>query len=77
MNSNVPLLTPEVSIYKHIQQRGYASVAFVAFWRTSGEIVASSGPYVGRTVREDYFILGTGPRTVGNIPTVEGPKAGG
>jgi hypothetical protein len=70
----VPLITPEIAIIKNIKQMGYASVAYVAYWAKSGELVASSGPFVGRTLREDYFFFGTGPRTVGNIPTTEQPR---
>jgi hypothetical protein len=62
--------TPELAIIKTTSQAGYASVAFVAYWADTGEIVASSGPFTGRTLRQDYWILGTGPRTVGDIPTV-------
>jgi hypothetical protein len=70
----VPLITPEIAIIKNIKQQGYASVAFVAYWANSGELIASSGPFIGRTLREDYFFFGTGPRTVGNIPTTEQPR---
>lgn len=66
--ANVPILTPELAIVKRLRQKGYASVAYVAYWRTSGEIVTSSGPFVGRSEREDFWILGFGPRTVGDIP---------
>jgi len=70
----VPLVTPEIAIIKNIKQRGFASVAFVAYWTNTGELLASSGPFIGRTLREDYFFFGTGPRTVGNIPTTEQPR---
>lgn len=66
--ANVPILTPELAIVKRLRQKGFASVAYVAYWRTSGEIVTSSGPFVGRSEREDFWILGFGPRTVGDIP---------
>ena len=66
-----PVATPELSILKTTRQRGFASVAFVAYWADSGELLATSGPFVGRTIREDYWIFGTGPRTVGNIPPTE------
>jgi hypothetical protein len=65
--ANVPVSTPELAIVKRTTQKGFASVAYVAYWRESGEIVASSGPYVGRTNRQDYWILGLGPNTVGDI----------
>jgi hypothetical protein len=67
-NTSVTLNTPELSILKSTKQYGWASVAFVAYWRDSGELLAVSGPYIGRTSREDYWLFGTGPRTIGNIP---------
>ncbi len=71
---DIPLVTPEIAIIKNLKQRGFASVAFVAYWAETGELVASSGPFIGRTLREDYWLFGTGPRTVGNIPTTEKPR---
>lgn len=69
--AGVPLTTPELALLKKQRQRGYASVAFVAYWAATGELIAASGPAVGRTHRADYWILGTGPRTVGDIPPTE------
>jgi hypothetical protein len=69
--ARVPFVTPELALFKNINQVGVASVAFVAYWTDSGEVVASSGPHIGRTMREDWWFLGFGPRTVGDIPTVE------
>jgi hypothetical protein len=69
--STVPVATPELAIIKSTKQRGYASVAYVAYWADTGEVVAHSGPFIGRTTREDWWILGTGPRTVGDIPPAE------
>ena len=66
--------TPEIAFVKNQKQRGYASVAFVAYLADSGELLASSGPYVGRSSREDYWLFFTGPRPTGNIPTVEKPR---
>ena len=65
--ADVPLQTPEVAILKSTKQHGFASIAYTAYWRDTGELVASSGPFVGRTVRDDYWYFGFGPRTVGNI----------
>ncbi len=65
------LVTPELAITKKITQIGFASVAYVAYWADTGEVVASFGPSVGRTYREDWWLLGFGPRTIGNIPTIE------
>lgn len=70
----VPIMTPELAIVKSREQRGTASVAFVAYWAETGEVVASSGPYIGRTLRDDWWFFGVGPRTVGNIPTIEGAE---
>jgi hypothetical protein len=69
--ASVPFETPELALLKSTKQFGYASVAFVAYWRDTGEIAASSGPFVGRTARQDYWILGLGPSTVGNIPPAQ------
>jgi hypothetical protein len=69
--TQTPLATPELSIIKNTKQKGYASAAFVAYWADTGELVASSGPFVGRTLREDWWFFGFGPRTVGNIPPAE------
>ncbi len=69
--TSVPVATPELAIVKSTKQRGFASVAYVAYWADTGEVVAHSGPFIGRTVREDWWIFGTGPRTVGNIPPAE------
>ena len=66
--------TPEFIFYKNTRQRGFASVSFVAYRADSGEYITSSGPYIGRTIRDDFWILGAGPRTVGNVPTTESPK---
>jgi hypothetical protein len=64
----IPITTPELAILKSTKQFGFASVAYVAYWRDTGEVVASSGPFVGRRQRLDYWFLGFGPRTVGDIP---------
>lgn len=65
------IVTPEVAIVKEIKQVSFASVAYVAYWANTGEVVASSGPSVGRAYRDDWWILGFGPRTLGNIPPVD------
>jgi len=70
-STNVPVATPELAVVKNINQVGVASVAFIAYWTDTGEVVASSGPFIGRTLREDWWFFGFGPRTVGNIPTTE------
>lgn len=68
---NVPLATPELAIVKTTKQRGYAAVAFVAYWSDTGELIATSGPFVGRTDRSDFWFFGVGPSTSGNIPPAE------
>jgi hypothetical protein len=72
--SGVPISTPELALLKTTRQNGFASVAFVAYVAKTGELVAASGPFVGRTNREDFWIFGTGPRTVGDIPPVQREK---
>jgi hypothetical protein len=67
----VAAATPELAIVKRTEQQGYAGVAFIAYWRDSGEVVASSGPFTGRTYRKDWWFFGYGPRTIGNIPPAE------
>ncbi len=68
---SVPLLLPELAILKNLRQRGYSSVALVAFYTETGAILDESGPVVGETSREDYWFLGIGPQTSGDIPTIQ------
>ena len=65
------LITPEVALTKEIKQFGFASVAYVAFWADTGEVVASAGPSIGKVYRDDWWLLGFGPRTTGTIPPVD------
>ena len=65
------LITPELAISKKIKQVGFASVSYVAYWADTGEVVASFGPAIGKTYREDWWFLGFGPKSVGNIPPVD------
>lgn len=69
----IPLLIPQLAILKNTKQQGYASIAYVAYWRKTGDIVASSGPFLGLTKRSDWWFLGFGPQTSGNIPPVQHP----
>jgi len=72
--AGVPLggfITPEIALVKEIRQVSFASVAYVAYWASTGEVVASSGPSVGRAYRDDWWLFGFGPRTLGNIPPVD------
>jgi hypothetical protein len=86
VTGGIAATTPELAIVKSTMQHGFSSIAYIAYWADTGEVVAASGPFVGRTNRDDYWFLGLGPRTQGNIPPalpapVEGnatdaPKAG-
>jgi len=69
--ARTPLATPELAIVKNQYQQGIASVAFIAYWKDTGEVVAFSGPFVGRTEREDWWIFGLGRRTIGDIPPTD------
>jgi hypothetical protein len=63
--------TPELAIIKRTQQHGFSSVAYIAYFADTGVVVASSGPFVGRTIRDDYWFFGYGPQTIGNVPPAE------
>jgi hypothetical protein len=67
--ATVTLATPELAILKNTKQQGFAGIAYVAYWADTGEVVTSSGPFVGKTYREDWWFLGIGPKTIGDIPT--------
>jgi hypothetical protein len=69
ITNSIPFLTPELAILKNTKQQGFAGIAYIAYWADTGEVVTSSGPFIGRTNREDSWILGIGPTTVGNVPT--------
>lgn len=69
--SGATIISPEIAILKNIKQFGYASIAYVAYWRDSGEIVASSGPFIGTTYRTDWWYVGFGPNASGDISTAE------
>jgi hypothetical protein len=69
--TQTPIATPELAIVKNTKQLGFAGVAFVAYWADTGELVAGSGPFVGKTLREDWWFFGFGPRTIGDIPPTE------
>jgi hypothetical protein len=72
--NNIPISTPEIALYKNTRQRGFASISFVAYRADTGEYLTSSGPYIGRTIRDDFWLFGAGPRTVGNIPPTESTR---
>lgn len=66
----VPFALPELALMKNTRQRGTAGVAFVAYWADNGEVITSSGPFIGRSRREDWWFFGAGPNSFGNIPTI-------
>lgn len=66
------VVTPELAIIKSIKQEGYAGIAYVAYWRDTGEFLTQSGPMIGESRREDHWFFGFGPRTSGTIPPAEG-----
>jgi hypothetical protein len=72
--SGVPfagVVTPELAIVKETKQVSFASIAYVAYWADTGEVAASSGPSVGRAWRDDWWLFGFGPRTIGTVPPVD------
>lgn len=68
--SRATIVVPELAITKNIKQIGFASVACIAYWANTGEVVANFGPSIGQVFREDWWLLGFGPRSTGSIPTV-------
>jgi hypothetical protein len=71
VGGTVTLATPELAILKKTTQRGFASIAYVAYWADSGELLTLSGPFVGRSTRIDTWFFGLGPTTVGDIPPAQ------
>ena len=69
--NSLNVATPELSLFKSTKQQGFGSVAFVAYWRNTGELLAVSGPFIGRTFRNDYFIFGYALPPEGNIPPTQ------
>lgn len=66
-----PVTTPELALLKNRYQMGVAGVSYVAYWRSNGDIVAASGPFIGRSVRDDWWYFGVGPRSSGNIAPID------
>jgi len=71
---SVPITTPELALIKNLRQWGFASIAVVAYWQDTGELVSGSGPFIGRSQREDWWFFGSGPRRIGNVPTILPPE---
>ena len=59
------------AVFQSIKQNGFASVAIVAYWRNTGELLAISGPFVGRTFRHDLLLFGYQLPALGNIPPTQ------
>jgi hypothetical protein len=68
--SRATIVVPELAITKNIKQIGFASVACIAYWAETGEVVGNFGPSIGRVFREDWWFFGFGPRSTGSVPTV-------
>ncbi len=66
---NTSLVTPELALFKRVDQKGVASVAYVAYRPDTGQFIASDGPKVGRSNRDDLWFFGFGPSTSGDIAT--------
>jgi hypothetical protein len=66
--NNLAVATPNLALYESIRQDGYGSVAVVGYWRTTGDILVNSGPFVGYTHRYDTLILGYQLQPLGDIP---------
>lgn len=64
-------VTPELALLKSTKQHGFATFSYVAYWVDTGEVLATGGPVTGRTIREDFWILGIGPKSSGNIVTTD------
>lgn len=64
----VQVTSPELALIKNTRQWGTASIALVAYWADTGEIVTASGPFVGRSHREDWWFFGSGPKSISDIP---------
>jgi len=68
---NLAVATPDLAIYKSTKQDGFGSVAIVAYWRNTGEVLVNSGPFIGHTNRYDYFLFGYALQAVGDIPPTQ------
>ncbi|HEY2586657.1 MAG TPA: DUF6655 family protein, partial [Tepidisphaeraceae bacterium] len=60
-----------LALYQSIKQNGFAAIAIVAYWRNTGELLAISGPFIGRTYRHDNLLFGYQLPPLGNIPPTE------
>jgi hypothetical protein len=60
-----------LALFQSIKQNGFASVAIVAYWRNTGELLAISGPFIGRTSRNDNLLFGYQLPPLGDIPPTQ------
>ncbi|MEM8874722.1 MAG: DUF6655 family protein [Planctomycetota bacterium] len=65
------VVIPEIAFLRNLRQKGFSALAIVTYWREGGELVSSTPVVVGKTSREDFWIFGVGPQTVGNIPPAD------
>jgi len=59
---------PEVPIFKHIRQDGWAGVALEAYDAKSGERLHAAGPALGLSTRSDWIVLFITFHTKENFP---------
>jgi len=69
--NNLAVATPDFAIYKNTKQDGFSSIAVVAYWRNTGEVLVNSGPFMGHTHRYDYFLFGYALQPRGDIPPTQ------
>lgn len=62
--------TPELPVFKFTRQRGYSSIAYASYFADSREPYAASGPFVGISHKSDLWLLGIGPFSRGDVPTI-------
>ncbi|MEM6562131.1 MAG: DUF6655 family protein [Planctomycetota bacterium] len=65
------VVIPEIAFLRNLRQKGFSALAVVTYWRDGGELVSSTPVVLGKTSREDFWIFGVGPQTVGDIPPAD------
>jgi hypothetical protein len=69
--NSLAVATPDLSIFKNTKQDGYGSIAIVAYWRNTGDVLVNSGPFTSHSFRYDYFLFGVALQPVGDIPPTQ------
>lgn len=69
--NNLAVATPNLALFQSTKQDGYGSIAIVAYWRNTGDVLVDSGPFIGHTHRYDYFIFGYALQPLGDIPPTQ------